>query len=318
MIITLLTQFGSAEGLGALARQIELLAAGDRSAVLLQGESGTGKGWAARVIHNLSPRSGGPFVEVNCAGLAPAFVDSELFGQEQGGEPDPRERKVGLFELANHGTIFLDEVGELALDLQRKLVDVLETNTFRRLGGTRDVTVDVRLITATSRDLAREVASGGGDRFREDLYDRLKVMALTLPPVRERAREDRFDLMKRIMADLRTQLPGCPTECSPDVVDRLLSAAWPGNVREMRNVLERSMILARGQPAIGVEHLPPDVRPRAPADRRYQAQSLSEVERQHIERTLRHHGGNRTRAALELGISRATLINKIKAYSLNL
>jgi transcriptional regulator with PAS, ATPase and Fis domain len=120
------------------------------------------------------------------------------------------------------------------------------------------------------------------------------------------------------MADLKSQLPGCPTGCSNDVVERLLSAAWPGNVREMRNVLERSMILARGQPAIGVEHLPNDLRHRAPADRRYQAQSLSDVERQHIERTLRHHGGNRTRAALELGISRATLINKIKAYSLNI
>ena len=311
MIITLLTQFGSADGLGSLARQIELLAAGDRSAVLLQGESGTGKGWVARVIHNLSPRSGAPFVEVNCGGLAAAFLESELFGQEQG------ERKVGLFELADRGTIFLDEVGELALDLQRKLLDVLETNTFRRLGGTRDVTVDVRLITATSHDLAREVASGDG-RFRQDLFDRLNVMALTLPPVRERGREDRLDLIRRVMADLKTQLPGCPTECTPDVVDRLLSATWPGNVREMRNVLERSMILARGQPAIGVEHLPTDVRPRAATDRRYQAQSLSEVERQHIERTLRHHGGNRTRAALELGISRATLINKIKAYSLNL
>ena len=317
MIITLLTQFGSAEGLGSLARQIELLAAGDPSAVLLQGESGTGKGWAARVIHNLSPRSGSPFVEVHCGGLAATFLESELFGQEQGVEPDLRERKVGLFELADRGTIFLDDVGELTLDLQGKLLDVLETNTFRRLGGTRDQTVDVRLIAATNRDLAREVASGGG-RFREDLFDRLSGMALTLPPVRERAREDRLDLIRRIMADLRTQLPGCPTECTPEVVDRLLSATWPGNVREMRNVLERSMMLARGQPAIGVEHLPTDVRPRGPTDRRYQAQSLSEVERQHIERTLRHHGGNRTRAALELGISRATLINKIKAYSLNI
>jgi len=315
MIITLLTQFGSAGGLGSLARQVELLAAGGRSTILLQGERGTGKGWVARVIHNLSPRSGAPFVEVNCGGLAAAFLESELFGQEQGAESDPRERKVGLFELADRGTIFLDDVGELAPDLQRKLLDVLETTACRRLGGTRDVTVDVRLIAATNRDLAREVASG---RFRADLCDRLTVMALTLPPVRARAREDRLDLMKRLMADLRTQLPGCPTECSADVVDRLLSATWPGNVREMRNVLERSMIVARGQPAIGVEHLPTDVRPRAPTDRRYHAQSLSEVERQHIERTLRHHGGNRTRAALALGISRATLINKIKAYSLNI
>jgi len=138
-----------------------------------------------------------------------------------------------------------------------------------------------------------------------------------LPPLRDRTREDRLDLVNRILFDLKTQLPGCPSECTTDVLDRLLSAPWPGNVREMRNVLERAMILARGQPTIGWEQLPPDLRQRSPTDRRYQAQSLSEMERQHIERTLRHHSGNRTRAALELGISRATLINKIKAYSLN-
>ena len=192
---------------------------------------------------------------------------------------------------------------------------MLETKTFRRLGGTRELSVDVRLIAATNRDLVKEVEGG---RFREDLYYRLNVMPLVLPPVRERSREDRLDLIRRMISDLKTQLPGCPSECSTDVLDRLLSAAWPGNVREMRNVLERSMILGRGQAVIGIEHLPPDLRQRATTDRRYLAQSLSEVERQHIERTLRHHGGNRTRAAIELGISRATLINKIKAYSLNL
>jgi len=313
-----------AEGIGSLgvspamremARQIELLAASERSTVLLQGESGTGKGWVARVIHNLSPRSGGPFVEVNCAGLSATFLDSELFGHEKGAYTDAKERKVGLFELADHGTIFLDEIGELTPDLQPKLLKVLETKTFRRLGGTRELSVDVRLIAATNRDLVREVEGG---RFREDLFYRLNVVPLVLPPVRERSREDRLDLIRRIISDLKTQLPGCPSECTTDVLDRLLSAAWPGNVREMRNVLERSMILGRGQAVIGIEQLPPDLRQRAATDRRYQAQSLSEVERQHIERTLRHHSGNRTRAALELGISRATLINKIKAYSLNI
>ena len=313
-----------AEGVGSLgvspamqemARQIELLAAGERSTVLLQGESGTGKGWVARVIHNLSPRSGGPFVEVNCAGLSATFLDSELFGHEKGAYTDAKERKVGLFELADKGTIFLDEIGELTPELQPKLLKVLETKKFRRLGGTRELTVDVRLIAATNRDLVREVEAG---RFREDLYYRLNVMPLVLPPVRDRTREDRLDLITRIISDLKTQLPGCPTECTTDVLDRLLSAAWPGNVREMRNVLERSMILGRGQPHIGIEQLPPDLRQRAATDRRYQAQSLSEMERQHIERTLRHHSGNRTRAALELGISRATLINKIKLYSLPL
>jgi len=306
---------GVSPAMRELARQIELMAASERSTVLLQGESGTGKGWVARVIHNLSPRSGGPFVEVNCAGLLATFLDSELFGHEKGAYTDAKERKVGLFELADHGTIFLDEIGELAPELQPKLLKVLETKKFRRLGGTREQSVDVRLIAATNRDLVREVEAG---RFREDLYYRLNVMPLMLPPVRERSREDRLELIRRIISDLKTQLPGCPSECSTDVLDRLLSAAWPGNVREMRNVLERSMILGRGQAVIGIEQLPPDLRQRATTDRRYLAQSLSEVERQHIERTLRHHGGNRTRAAIELGISRATLINKIKAYSLNI
>jgi DNA-binding NtrC family response regulator len=313
-----------AEGIGSLgvsramqdlARQIELLAASERSTVLLSGESGTGKGWVARVIHNISPRSGGPFVEVNCAGLSATFLDSELFGHEKGAYTDAKERKVGLFELADRGTIFLDEIGELTPELQPKLLKVLETKRFRRLGGTRELSVDVRLIAATNRDLVREVEAG---RFREDLYYRLNVMPLVLPPVRDRSREDRLELITRILADLKTQLPGCPSECTTDVLDRLLSAPWPGNVREMRNVLERSMILARGQPTIGFEQLPTDLRQRSTTDRRYTAQSLSDVERQHIERTLRHHSGNRTRAAMELGISRATLINKIKAYSLKI
>jgi len=313
-----------AEGIGSLgvsramqdlARQIELLAASERSTVLLSGESGTGKGWVARVIHNLSPRSGGPFVEVNCAGLSATFLDSELFGHEKGAYTDAKERKVGLFELADHGTIFLDEIGELTPELQPKLLKVLETKKFRRLGGTRELSVDVRLIAATNRDLVREVEAG---RFREDLYYRLNVMPVVLPPVRDRSREDRLELITRILTDLKTQLPGCPSDCTTDVLDRLLSAPWPGNVREMRNVVERSMILARGQATIGFEQLPTELRQRSATDRRYTAQSLSEVERQHIERTLRHHSGNRTRAAMELGISRATLINKIKAYSLKI
>jgi DNA-binding NtrC family response regulator len=298
-----------------LARQIELLVATERSTVLLSGESGTGKGWVARVIHNLSPRSRGPFVEVSCAGLSATVLDSNLFGQEKGGQSDAKERKAGLFELADHGTIFLDEIAEVKPEQQTKLLQVLEQKRIRRQGGTRELSVDVRLIAATSRDLVREVEAG---RFREDLYYQLNVLPLVLPPVRERAREDRLDLMTRIMADLKTQLPGCPSECTTEALDRLLSAPWYGNVREMRNVLERSMILGRGQTAIGIEHLPADLRQRAAIERRYTGQSLSEVERQHIERTLRHHGGNRTRAALELGISRATLINKIKVYSLNL
>src|SRR5205807_1514602 len=187
---------GVRPGRQELARQIELLAASERSTVLLSGESGTGKGWVARVIHNLSPRSDGPFVEVNCAGLSATFLDSELFGHEKGAYTDAKERKVGLFELADHGTIFLDEIGELTPDLQPKLLKVLETKKFRRLGGTRELSVDVRLIAATNRDLVREVEAG---RFREDLFYRLNVMPLVLPPVRDRSREDRLDLITRLI-----------------------------------------------------------------------------------------------------------------------
>src|SRR5437667_643945 len=319
---------GVSPAMRELARQIELLAASERSTVLLQGESGTGQGWVARVIHNLSPRSGGPFVEVNCAGLSATFLDSELFGHEKGAYTDAKERKIGLFELADHGTIFLDEIGELTPDLQPKLLKVLETKTFRRLGGTRELSVDVRLIAATNRDLVKEVEGG---RFREDLYYRLNVMPLVLPPVRERSREDRLALVTRILLDLGPQMPGCPSGCSAEALDRLLSAPWPGNVREMRNVLERGMILARGAAQIGVEHLPADLRKGGgggaggggggggrSGERRHTALTLADVERQQIERALKFHGGNRTRAAQELGISRATLINKIKAYALDL
>ncbi len=297
-----------------LARQVKLLASSERTTALLTGESGTGKGWAARLVHRLSPRSAGPFIEVNCAGLSATFLDSELFGPERGAFTDAKEKKQGLCELADGGTLFLDEIGDLAAELQPKLLKVLETKSFRRLGGTRELTVDVRLIAATNRDLVSDVNAG---RFREDLYYRLSVMPLRLPAVRDRSREDRIALLTKIMGDLQRQLPGSPPECSTEALDRLLSAPWPGNVREMRNVLERAMILARGQPQIALEHLPAELR-RPTAGSRHQPQSLADVEKAQIERALRHHGGNRTRAAKELGISRATLINKIKAYSLDL
>src|SRR5213078_1313867 len=213
-----LDSLGVSPAMRELARQIELLAASDRSTVLLAGESGTGKGWAARIVHHLSPRSRGP------------FLDSELFGHEKGAFTDAKERKQGLFELADGGTIFLDEIGELAPELQPKLLKVLDTKTFRRLGGTREMTVNVRLIAATNRDLASDIQAG---RFREDLYYRLSVMPLKLPPVRERSREDRLALVTRILLDLGPQMPGCPSGCSAEALDRLLSAPWPGNVREM-------------------------------------------------------------------------------------
>jgi DNA-binding NtrC family response regulator len=309
-----LESLGVSPAIRELGRQVELLAASERSTVLLTGESGTGKGWVARVIHHLSPRASGPFVEVNCGGLSATFLESELFGHEKGAFTDAKERRQGLFELADRGTIFLDEIGDLAPELQPKLLKVLESKTFRRLGGTREITVDVRLVAATNRELGAEVRSG---RFREDLYYRLSVMPLRLPAVRERSRDDRLALVTRILADLAPQMPGCPSATSAEALDRLLSAPWPGNVREIRNVVERAMILARGASQIGMEHLPADLRKGAGGERRHQPQALAEVERVHIEKTLKFHGGNRTRAAQELGISRATLINKIKVYGLD-
>jgi two-component system response regulator HydG len=296
------------------AHQVALLAQSERTTVLLTGESGTGKGWVARMIHDLSPRARLPFVEVNFAGLNATILDSELFGHEKGAFTDAKDRKQGLFEIADRGTIFLDEIGDLAPELQPKLLKVLETKTFRRLGGTREITVDVRLIAATNKDLQAEVEVA---RFREDLYYRLSVMPLTLPAVRERSREDRLALITRIMSDLRKQLPDSPQSLSSEALDRLLAYPWPGNVREMRNVLERALILGRGQLQVSVEHLPGEFRARpGVGDRRHTPLSLEDLERQHIERTLKHHTGNRTRAAIELGISRATLINKIKRYNL--
>jgi DNA-binding NtrC family response regulator len=310
-----LEAIGVSPAMRGLARQVGLLATSENGTVLLTGESGTGKGWVARLIHQLSPRAAGPFVDVNCGGLSARFLDSELFGHEKGAFADAKERRQGLFELADGGAIFLDEIGELGLELQPKLLKALETKTFRRLGGTHELRVNVRLMAATNRDLVADVKAG---RFREDLYDRLSVLPVHLPPLRERSREDRLVLLTRILAGLHAELVGRPSTCSTEALDRLLMAPWPGNVREMRNVLERAMILAQGSDLIGVEHLPADLRRGAAADRRYVPQTLADVGRHHIERTLRAHRGNRTRAAQDLGISRATLINKIKVYALDI
>src|SRR5256884_6370081 len=248
-----LESLGASPSMRELGRQIELLAASERSTVLLTGESGTGKGWVARIIHHLSPRASGPFVEVNGGGLSATFLESELFGHEKGAFTDAKERRQGLFELADRGTMFLDEIGDLAPELQPKLLKVLETKTFRRLGGSREITVDVRLVTATNRDLVADVGAG---RLREGLYYRLSVMPLRLPAVRQRSRDDRLAPLTRLPAGFAPPKPGRPHPCRAEALDRLLSAPLPGNVREMRNVVERAMILARGVAQLGVEHLP--------------------------------------------------------------
>jgi DNA-binding NtrC family response regulator len=307
---------GESPRMRELARQVELLAAAPDTTLLLLGESGTGKSFVAELTHGLSPRARAPFVEINCAGLSATFLDSELFGHERGAFTDAKEMKRGLFEVADRGTIFLDEIGDLAPELQPKLLRVLETRSFRRLGGTREISVDVRLIAATNRDLAAEVRTG---RFREDLFYRLSVFPLTIAPLRDRSREDVMALIRESLRQLAPRHPGSPAMLSDRALEPMLTYTWPGNVRELRNVIERALVLARGADSILPEHLPEAMRaPGAPRAQRLDSSvlTLEEVERQHIERTLYISEGNRTLAATRLGISRATLHAKIKQYGL--
>lgn len=293
-----------------LADQIEMLARSERAVALLVGESGVGKGRVARAIHALSARGARPFHEVSC-GLRPVDVlDAELFGAERPVEgPLP-----GLFEASEGGTLFLDEVAELPATLQPTLLRALESRRVRRTGGTREVPVDVRLIAATVRDLPTEVTEG---RFREDLYYRLGVMPLHLPPLRARSPEDLRETVAALVTELRQGLHNAPYGVTDDALEVIGRYPWPGNVRELRNVLERTLLLARGEELVHVTHLPAEVRGIGDdASLPHVSRSLAEVEKAHIERTLRAHADNRTRAARELGISRATLIKKIREYEL--
>jgi two-component system response regulator AtoC len=301
---------GSSAPMQELANQIEMLASSDRTTVLLIGESGAGKGRVAELIHSRSGRGARPFIEVNCAALTADTLDGELFGHDNGGPAKP-----GLFEVADGGSLFLDEIGDLGPTLQPKLLGVLEGKPFRRVGGTQEIHADVRLIAATSKDLVNEVTAG---TFREDLYYRLSVMPVYLPPLRARSREDLIELIAHVLDDLRSSLPDAPPQIGDAALDRMLRYTWPGNIRELRNVLERATIVSRGADTIGPEHLPADVRDATGIGVEHHVpKSLDEVERSHIERTLRVHSGNRTHAARELGISRATLIKKIRAYGLH-
>lgn len=321
---TLIGQSATAEGLDSLgtsapmrevARQVTLLAHSDRSAVLLQGEPGTGKRWVARLLHDVSPRGAAPFIEVACGAGDAGWLEAELFGREGGTGDGSAERRQGLVEVADGGSLFLDEITDLPLELQAKLMVMLETRAIRRAGGTREIPVDVRIIAATARPLPAAVEAG---RLRQDLFYMLNVMPVTLPPLRERGRDDFLGLIRRFLKELAPATPGAPGRLSDEALDRLLKHAWPGNLSELHNVLERALLLARGSEVVGVEHLPAEFRGRyaSPLDRRHAPLTLDELERMHIDRTLKHHAGNRTHTAIELGISRATLIAKIKRYAL--
>jgi two-component system, NtrC family, response regulator AtoC len=306
---------GESPQMREVAKQVEILAASDAT-VLLLGETGTGKGYVAHMIHALSRRASAPFVEINCAGLSASFLDSELFGHEKGAFTDAREQKRGMFEVADSGSVFLDEVGDLSGELQPKLLKVLESHRFRRLGGTRELEVDVRLIAATNHDLEAAVRNG---RFREDLFYRLNVLPLHLPPLRERGRQEVADLAMRVLVDLRRRLGRGPHRFSHAALASLAQYAWPGNIRELRNIVERVLLLAGPDvEEVAPAHLPAEIRtaaapPEATADVEL---PLDEVERRHIARVLAHVGGNRSRAARVLGISRATLYEKLGRYDL--
>lgn len=309
-----LESLGDSPEMREFSRQVGLVSLSERTPVLLLGETGSGKRWLASTIHQLSPRASAPFVEVSAWGKSAADVDAELFGAEWATEQDGRERRPGLVETAAGGTLYFDEIADLPAELQPKLLRLLETRSFRRVGGARDLATEVRLITASAAPLDVAVEAG---RLREDLAYRLSVMPITIPPLRDRTRDDRLALLLAVMNELQREVTAAAQAIGPEALERLLNHTWPGNVREMRNVLERALILARGQPLIGLEHLPGEFRNRpGPGDRRHTPMTLEELERAHIERTLKHHGGNRTRAAQELAISRATLINKIKRYAI--
>ncbi len=309
---------GTSPRMQELARQVDLLAASDATTVLLLGESGTGKGWVAQMLHARSPRSRGAMVEVNCAGLSANFLDSELFGYERGAFTDAKTAKRGLFEVADRGTLFLDEVGDMPAEIQPKLLKVLESKSFRRLGGTQEIRSDARLVAATNKNLSAETKAG---RFREDLFYRLSVFPLVIPPLRERSGDDIIELLERLLRDAGPRHPRSPTRLAPRVLDRFLIHHWPGNVRELRNVLERALVLAAGAEEIRPEHLPAALngQPGAaglPSRGTRELLPLAEVERRHIEHTLAALEGNRTLTAKTLGISRATLHTKIRDFGL--
>jgi len=282
------------------------------ASVLLLGETGTGKEVAARTIHHLSERRAGPFMAVNCAALAETLLESELFGHEKGAFTGASERRRGRVELADGGSFFLDEVGELKGELQAKLLRVLQERRFERLGGTRSLEVDVRWIAATNRDLGEMMAAG---RFREDLYHRLAVFPIRLPPLRER-RDDLVPLARALLERIGPAVRGATLTLSAEAERKLQSWHWPGNVRELANVLERAAILAergaiRGDD-VWLESMAARGAPGPSALR-----PLTELEKDAIVAALEAVGGNRRRAAEILGIAERTLYDKLRRYGID-
>jgi formate hydrogenlyase transcriptional activator len=295
-------------------KQVETVAP-TGSTVLIRGETGTGKELIARALHELSPRKGRTFVKLNCAAIPTGLLESELFGHEKGAFTGAIAQKVGRFELAHQGTLFLDEVGDIPLELQPKLLRVLQEQEFERLGGTKTTKVDVRLVAATHRDLSKMVADG---RFREDLYYRLNVFPVVLPPLRER-RTDIPRLVRHFTQQFARRM-GRRIETIPSAaLDALAHYPWPGNVRELQNVIERAVILSPG-PALQVSlndlQAPTENASPSPAAPR----TLADAEREHILGALRETGwvlGGPKGAATRLGMKRSTLRWKMKRLDIS-
>ncbi|HBC46042.1 MAG TPA: two-component system response regulator [candidate division Zixibacteria bacterium] len=277
--------------------------------VLIRGESGTGKELVARAIHQASPRATGPFLAVNCTSLPETLLESELFGHERGAFTGASSRHLGRFELADHGTIFLDEIGDISLPIQAKLLRVLETKTFQRLGGEKDIKVDIRVLTATNRNLEAKVKDGS---FREDLFYRLNVIPVTIPPLRER-RDDILQLAEFFIEKYNRKNSKAVRGVTPLAKDLLLRHSWPGNVRELENLIERAIVLSRSD-VIDVADIDPFVQDHVEQTSNFENLTLDENEKRAIIEALKRTHGSLIEASELLGIHRNTLRLKIQKY----
>ncbi len=294
---------GSSPAMQKVFRMIRQAAPTDAT-VLIQGPSGTGKELVARAIHNLSQRSKGPFVAVEFAAISPNLLESEMFGHEKGAFTGATSRRIGRFEAANHGTIFLDEISEMPLELQVKLLRVLQEREFQRVGSNETVKADIRIVAATNRDLAAYVREG---RFREDLYYRLNVIDLHLPALKDRSGDVPL-LVNRYLKEFGGK------SVSPDAMRLMEAYAWPGNVRELRNAVEKMCVLSPSG-EIGVDDVPDEMK-RESSKMLSTSGTLGETEKAKILAVLEEVGGNRTKAAERLGISRRTIYRKLEEYGL--
>jgi len=312
---------GDSPGLKRALQRLDRAAKGSATTVLLKGETGSGKELMARRLHEASPRAAGPFIDLNCSAIPEQLLESMLFGHERGAFTDARQFKKGLFDLADGGTLFLDEIGEMSPQLQAKLLRVLELKTYRRVGGHEDISVDVRVIAATHRDLQKLVGEG---RFREDLFYRLNVVSVEMPPLRERL-DDLEPLAGHFLRQFCADFALPPVRLHPDVLLAFRQYPWPGNVRELRNVIEHVLLVELEGDVVQLEHLPPEIRSHAPGVAGAIHTTpfppdvvvpMAEVEKMAIEHALQVCGNNKTRAAQKLGISRQTLRTKLKEFQM--